>query len=628
MKRTLDERLSKVVFVLSAMFGLLFFYISGFGLRWKPTESSLAFFLFFTFALVFLLYAPSKKLVASKAALAMDCCLAVVTCSSILYWLVTYSTYAATRVGNPNRWDLICGGVVILASTEITRRTLGNVLAGLGVIFLLILYFGPHLPGIFGHKGFSVVRIIEYIACTTGGIYGSITSTFASYIMPFMVFGAFLQKSGGGEFFVDISKALTGKIAGGSALIAIWTCCLFGMISGSPIACVMSVGAFCIPMMKKAGYDKDFAGAVTASAATGGQFMPPVMGAGAFILATLTEVPYSTIIIMAAAPAILYYLSLTAQAYFHAKRHGLTGLKPEEQLQLSDVLKKGWYFIFVLVGCTVLIMQGYSIPLMAFWASVIIIVCGMVRKENRFTVKKFFETCATAGRDSIVVGATAGTLGIIMGSISLSGLGVKFSAAILSISQGNLFASIVLIALIATVVGMGLPTTASYIVLAILAAPALIRIGMVPVYAHLICFWLCMTSNVTPPVCVAAFAGAGIAGGDPMKTGVKALVLSLYLYLMPFAFAYAPQITLVGYSLPAVVEVVISWSLATITLGAVIQGWFFKNLSIPERLILFAATILLVFPNIVMDLVGVVVMTVMAWMCSQHKRAVAGIKEA
>ncbi len=630
MKRKLEGNLGKAVFVLSAAFGLIFFYISGFGLPWKPTEASLAFFMFFTFTLAFLVFAPSQKLVDSKAALAVDVILAVVAGSAILYWLFSYATYAAERVGAPDTFDLFFGSIIIVASTEITRRALGNILAGLGVVFLLTLYFGPSLPGIFGHKGFSLVRIVEYISCSTGGIYGSITSTFATYIMPFMVFGAFLQKSGGGEFFVDISRALTGRIAGGSSLITIWTCCLFGMISGSPIACVMSVGAFCIPMMKKAGYDREFSGAVTAAAATGGQFMPPVMGAGAFILATLTEVPYSTIIILALVPALLYYASLTAQAYFYAKARGLTGLKPEEQLKLSDVLKKGWYFIFVLVGCTVLIMMGYSIPRMAFGASVIIILCGAVRKENRFTLKKFFETCSVAGRDSLVVGATAGTLGIIMGAISLSGLGVKFSAAIMALAGGSLFISIVLVALIATVVGMGLPTTASYIVLAILAAPALIQIGMEPVYAHLLCFWLCMTSNVTPPVCVAAFAGASVAGGDPMKTGLKAVVLSLYLYLMPFAFAYAPQITIVGHSLPSVLEIIFSWSLATISLAAVIQGWLVKPLNIFERLILLAATVCLVFPNLLVDLVGVVILTIMTamfWRARKNDESAEGLTE-
>ena len=604
MKRSLEGNLGKVVFVLAAMFGLTFFYISGFGLRWRPTEANLAFFLFFTFALSFLIYAPSKKLTTNKPALIVDCCLAVITCSAVIYWLFTFATYAATRVGNPTQLDLICGAIVIVASLEIARRALGNILAGLGIVFLLTLYFGPHLPDIFAHRGFSVVRIIEFLACGTGGIYGSITSTFATFIMPFMVFGAFLQKSGGAEFFVDISKALAGRIAGGSALMSIGTTGLFGTVSGSPIAVVMAVGPFCVPMMKKAGYDSNYAGAVMASAATGAQFLPPVMGAGAFILATLTEVPYSTILVMALVPALFFYMSLVAQTYFHAKRIGLSGLKPEEQLKLSDVLKKGWYFIFVLVGCTVLIAVGYSIPLMAFWATIIIIACGMVRKETRFTPKKFFETCAIAGRDSLIVGATAGTIGIIMGSISLSGMGIQFSAAILSLSQGHLFTSLILVIFISLIVGLGLPTTAAYIILAILAAPALIRLGIEPVYAHLLVFWLSMASNVTPPVCVAAFAGAGVAGGDPMRTGMKAFVLSIYLYLMAFAFVYAPQITLVGFDVFPVVEIIISWAFATIALAAAVQGWYIKNLNILERLVILAATVFLAIPGIFSSLIG------------------------
>ena len=613
-RRKLEGHLGSAVFILATAFGLMFLYIAGFGLRWRPTELNLVSYLFFSFTLIFLIYAPSEKLVESRKALAFDICLAVITSASLLYWLLTYATYAATRVGNPTRMDLLAGVIIMIASLEATRRALGKVLSCLGIIFLLTLYFGPHLPAIFSHRGFSVVRIIESIACTTGGIYGSITAVFASYIMPFMVFGAFLQKSGGGEFFIDLAKAIGGRFAGGAGLITIGTVALFGTISGSPVACVMAVGFFCIPMMKKAGYDDNFSGAVTASAATGAQFSPPIMGAGAFILATLTGVPYSRIIVMAALPALLYFMSLMVQTYFNAKRHGLVGLKPEEQPRLSEVLKKGWHYLFVLVGCTVLIALGFSIPRMAFGATVIVIACAMVRKENRFTVSKFLDACATAGRDSLVIGAAAGTLGIIMGSINLSGMGVNVSAAILALSQGNLFISVILVAIIATIVGLGLPTTASYIILAILAAPALVRLGMEPVHAHLLAFWLCMASNVTPPVAVAAIAASGISGGDPTRTGMRAFQLSIYLYLMPFAFVYAPQITILGHSIFSVLEVFITWSIATVSLAAVIQGWYIRVLNIHQRLVMLIVTVLLVYPNIVTHLIAVGILVAMTWM--------------
>lgn len=615
MRRKLDGKLLVVITAISAIFGLLYFYISGFGLHWKPTEANLAFFILFVFSLCFLVYAPSKQTVDSKFWLCVDIVISILCAAAALYWLFNYATYAATRVGLPTRLDLIVGGFIIVVSLEITRRAMGNVLPILGLVFFLYLIFGRYMPAGLAHKGFSLRRCIEYIACGQGGIYGSITSTFASYIMPFMVFGAFLQKTGAGQFFVDISKALTGKMAGGSALICILTCCLFGMISGSPIACVMAIGAFTIPMMVKAGYDKESAGAICASAATGGQFMPPVMGAGAFILSTLTEVPYSTIIIMALVPALLYYFSLSLQAYFQAKKECYVPIEKEEEVDVKQVLKDGWYFIFVLVGCTVMIMLGFSIQRMAFLATVILILCAVIRKKDRFTLKKFYETCAQAGRDTLVVGATVGTLGIIMGAISLSGLGVKISAMLIKISGGSLFLTIVLIAVMATIVGMGLPTTASYIVLAILAAPALTQLGVQPVYAHLLCFWLCMTSNVTPPVCVAAIAAAGVSQGKPMKTGWKACIYSLYMYLLPFAFAYAPQITIVGFSFASVIECIFTWTVATVTLSASIQGWFLVKMNLPLRILLLGATVCMAFPIVWLDAIGLAATAIVVILC-------------
>lgn len=392
MKRELSGGLALAVRIIASVFALIYLYISGFGIPVKTTELTRGLFILFVYVLGFLIYAPGKKLAGSKKALAADVCLAALSSACVLYWIFQYAEYCRSRVSNPNTLDIVFGSIFILLSLEIVRRAMGKTLPLLGTVFMLLCYLGPYLPSILTHKGFKISRIVEFCFMTTEGIMGSVTSTFATYVMPFLIFGVFLQMSGGGDFFVDLSKAVCGKFPGGAALMAIWCCCLFGMISGSPIACAMTVGAFVIPMMTKAGYTKEMAGAITASASTGGQFMPPVMGAGAFLLATLTETPYSQIIVMAAVPALLYYLSLTTQVYFSARRDNLAGVPKEEQLPLGKVMKEGWYYLLVLVACTYFIVKGYSIPKMAFWSTVFLFVCSMFRKETRFTPGTFIDT--------------------------------------------------------------------------------------------------------------------------------------------------------------------------------------------------------------------------------------------
>lgn len=621
--REISAKLQAPVKYIAAAFSLFYLYVSGVGL--VSTEANVGLYLLFTNLLSLILYPLSKKAPNSKPLAVIDGILIVLATTSVVYWIIQYGDYSARRVGMPNDLDMFFGVVMILISLEITRRALGNVLAVMGLIFVVQLYFGPYLPGYFAHKGFSITRIVEYNYSTMEGIFGTVASVFATYVMPFLVFGAFLQRTGGGDFFIDLARALAGRVSGGPALIAIWCSCAFGMISGSPIANVMSIGSFTIPMMKKAGYKPEFAGAIEAAASTGGQFMPPVMGAGAFILATLTETPYSVIMVMAILPALLYYFSLTSMIYFNARKNGLVGLKKEELPVVSEVMRRGWYYLFTIVVAAVLIVAGFSVPMTAFWATIFVIMCSMLRKDTRLTWDKFVDSLEEGGKGSLMVGATAGTLGLIMGGITLSGLGVKFSAAILSMSFGSLFFSIILIGLIATVIGMGLPTTASYIVLAILAAPSLIQLGMSPVLAHLLCFWLSMTSNVTPPVCVAAFAAAGVAKSDPMKTGLHACVLALFLYLMPFAFAYAPQITIYGYSIGKVLEIVISYGIATVALAAAIQGWLFRTLKGWERAVFLTATIFLAIPNILLDLVGLAILVLISvWLYRQRSPVSAG----
>jgi len=429
---------------------------------------------------------------------------------------------------------------------------------------------------------------------------------YATYVMPFLLFGAFLQTSGAGDFFIDLASSVAGRVPGGPALVAVIGSAIFGSISGSPVANVVATGTFTIPMMKRVGYTKEFAGAVEAAASTGGSFLPPVMGAAAFVLATITETPYGTVMIMAVLPALLYYLSIGIQVYFQARKSGLKGLEAHEVPKARDVLKRGWYFLMSIVAVGVLIAGGYSPPVIAFGGSVFVIICSILfgTKKEKFTVRKFVDSLESAGTSSLIVGSTAGTLGLVMAGMTLTGLGLKFSSVLVAVAGSHLFLMILMVMLIATIIGMGTTITASYIILSILAAPSLIMAGVPPINAHLLCFWLSMSSNLTPPVCVAAFAAASISGGNPMKTGFQSFVLGIFMYLMPFAFVYVPQVMIVGYSFPEIAEVVISYSFATVALAAAVQGWLMRKIGAFQRLVCLAGTILLATPMIWTDLLG------------------------
>ncbi len=606
--RKLNKRMAQIALVISVVFSAFYFYTSGFGVI--SAQSHRGFYLLFTYLLCLIYYPAWKKHPNSKILYVYDAIMIALSSGAILYWVFQYTTYASKRVGLPNSADIFWGVVMIVCSLEVTRRVLGNTLVVLGAVFILQLYFGPHLGSIFGHKGMSWNRIIEYNFMTMEGMFGTIVTTFATYVMPFLIFGAFLEKSGGGEFFIDLAKALTGKIPGGPALIAVFGSAVFGSISGSPIANVVATGTFTIPMMKKIGYKPEFAGAVEAAASTGGQFLPPIMGAGAFILASLTQTSYGKVTMMALIPALLYYLSVGLMVYFRARRRNMTGLSREELPDLKQVLKQGWYYVFVLVVAIAVIVMGMAAEAVAFYATLFVLFCSSFRKETRFTPQKFIDTLESAAKNSLMVGSAAGTLGIVMAGITLAGLGVKFSKMLLVVSGGNLVINILMILLIALVIGMGLPTTASYIIMAILAAPSLILMGVPAVQAHLLVFWLAMTSNVTPPVCVTAFAAASVAEADPMKTGFNACQLAVLLYIMPFTFVFRPALMMIGTPLEIITSVLL-YVVACVGIAAAVQGWLLVKLSPAIRILLGVASVIIMLPGPMFDIVGIVVFGVL-----------------
>lgn len=566
-QRTLSGSFAVLYAFVAAGFSLWYLYTSGFGI--VSTETNRGFYLMFTAILVFLGF-PARRGAPKFRPSAIDGMFIALTIVSIGYWMDQYVSYAMFRVSDPNRWDLVMGITAILVILETTRRVLGPVIPILCLLFLGQLYFGPYLPGKLSHSGMSVERIIEFTFSTQEAMFGVVTTTFATFVFPFMIFGAFLERCGAGEFFMDLARALTGRWRGGPAKIAVLSSAMFGSISGSSVANVVASGVFTIPMMKRIGFKPHVAGGIEAIASTGGQVMPPIMGAGVFILATLTQTDYLTIAMMNVIPALLFFLFVILMVDLEAVRTGIKGLPPEEIPRVGDVLRRGWQFFIPLAVVITLLFNGYSPDLGAFWGVVSALLLSWIRRDTRMGPRKVFRAIVAGAHNNTSAGAAIGSLGIIIGGVVLSGLGLKFSAILVEFAGGNLFATVCLVTVISIIIGMGSSTTGSYIILAVVAAPALIHLGVPEVPAHLVVFYAACLSNITPPVCVSAFAASSIAGSDPMKTGFAALKFGAPLVLVPFSFVYMPELLLQG-SAPDIAYVALRYLLGYVVLAMGIQ---------------------------------------------------------
>ncbi|RAI01763.1 C4-dicarboxylate ABC transporter permease [Acuticoccus sediminis] len=567
-KRTLTGVPALAFNLVAIGFCAFYLYTSGFGIF--STESNRGIYLMLTSVLVFLIF-PAGRWSPKTRPEILDLVFIVAAVVSLGYWIDQYVSYAIFRVSSPNAYDLWMGGVAIVVMLETSRRALGPVIPVIAILFLLQLYFGPWLPGRLSHPGMSVERILEFTFSTQEAMFGVVAATFATFVFPFIIFGAFLERSGAGAFFMELGTAVAGRWRGGPAKISVLTSALFGSISGSSVANVVTTGAFTIPLMKRTGFKPHHAGAIEAIASTGGQFMPPVMGAGVFILATLTETSYLTIALMNIIPATMFFVFVLMMVDLEAVRTGLKGLPPSETPSVRSVLAGGWYFFLPLVVVIGLLFNGYTPEFCAFWGTLATIALSWIRKDTRMGPSRIGQSLVGGAQSNAAAGAAIGSLGIIIGGIVLAGLGLKFSAVLVDFSGGYLFLALILVTLISIIIGMGSSTTGSYIILSVVAAPALIQLGVPTVAAHLAVFYAACLSNITPPVCVAAFAGAAIAGADPMKTGLAALKYGMTLILMPFTFAYVPGILLMGDTFD-IVHSTIAYLLGVLALAVALQG--------------------------------------------------------
>jgi TRAP transporter 4TM/12TM fusion protein len=498
------------------------------------------------------------------------------------------------RQGDWTQLDVFLGIVTTLLVMEATRRAIGLFMSVIAALFLIYAYFGPYMPDLFAHKGYSVERISTTLYLTTEGIWGLPVGVAATFVFVFVLFGAFLERSGGGDFFIDLAYSLTGRMTGGPAKTSVVASGFMGSVSGSAVANVVTTGSFTIPMMKRVGYRPHVSGAIEAAASTGGQLMPPIMGAGAFLMAEFTNTSYLHIIKIAIVPAILYYLSVLFFVHFEAKKEGFVPSAKEDLPKLWVTLRDGLHFLIPVAVLVYVLVNNYSPMMAGFIAVVSTVAAAMVRKSTRLGLRDIFEALESGAKKAVMVSVACGCAGIIVGCVSLTGLGLKFSSMVVSLSAGSPFLAIMLIGAASLVLGMGLPVTASYIVLVILAGPALMELGLPIVVAHMVVFWYSQDANVTPPVALASFAGAGVAGASPMRCGFSSWKIAKGLYIIPIVMAYRP---LLGNGPPGQVILTMALTaLGLIAFTACMEQYLLRKLSVIETGILGLAALAMFWP--------------------------------
>ena len=451
------------------------------------------------------------------------------------------------RMGDYYDHEVVLGGLAILVVLEAVRRTTGWALPIISVVFLLYAFLGNLAPDVIGHRGFSLRRVLTQLYLTQEGIYGLPMGISATLVFNFVLLGAFLRTTGSGQFFIDVALALFGRVRGGPAKVAVVASSFFGTISGSAVANVVGTGSFTIPLMRSIGYRPMFAGAVEAAASSGGQIMPPIMGAAAFLLAELLEISYFTVVVAAVIPAVLYYVALFCAVDFEAGRVGLRGLSREETPALGPLMRTRWYYLIPPATLVYLMgVQGYSPNLSAFWTLWTAVAVGMIRRETRLTLWTFCTTLREGALAALPIVAACAASGIILGIINLTGIGLRLSSILVQLAGGEVFLLLVMTMIACLVLGMGLPVTASYMIPALMVGPAFTELGVPPLAGHLFILYFGVISNITPPFALAAYAGAGIAGSDPVRTGFLAFRLGIPGFILPYMFVYSPALLMIG----------------------------------------------------------------------------------
>ena len=593
-----------IVFLAIAM-SCFHYYTAGFGLLAAQKQGAVH--LAFTLVLVLLLY-PAKSSMSKTSGIPWyDYILAGLGAMSALYLVVNY-TALTERAGMPTQIDLIMGGILIAMLLEATRRISNPVLPGLAVFALLYCYFGRYMPEMFSHRGFTVERIINHMYLGTEGIFGTPLEVSSTFVFMFILFGSVLEKTGMGKFIIDLSLAMAGGTTGGPAKVAVVASGLMGTISGSSVANVCTTGMFTIPLMKSVGYKPYFAGAVEAVASTGGQIMPPVMGAGAFIMAQFLGVPYLQVAVAAIVPALLYYFAVMVQVHFEACRLGLKGLPKEQLPHLWKLLKDKGFLLLPLGAIIYLLLAGYTPLFAAFWGINVSVLLSWLKKETRLTPVRLMEAFEAGARGALSVACACACVGMVVGMGTLTGLALRIAGAIVTLAGGKLILTLFFTMCASILLGTGLPTTANFIVTSTMAAPALLQLGVPPIAAYMFVFYFGIAADLTPPVALAAYAGAGIAGDDPMKTGAVAFKLALAGFIVPYVYVYNPILLFVDATPVAMTQAVITALIGVFLLAMCTIGFYRAPMAWWARILALCGALGLLVPGTVSDAAGLSVL--------------------
>lgn len=572
----------------------------------------------FGLTFIFLLFPAFKRRSSKTKVPFYDYILAITAAVTGVYWTLNYDRLV-TSLGTINQTDFIVGLIVSVLVLEAARRSVGLPIAVIATIFLLYAFFGPYMPDFLAHRGQTVEQIVNLMYFSTDGILGTPISVSATYIFAFLLFGAFLVKTGVGEYFNDLAISVAGKLIGGPAKVAIFSSALQGMISGSSVANVVTSGSYTIPMMKRLGYKKEFAGAVEAASSTGGQLMPPIMGAAAFLMVEFIGrgITYWDIAKAAAIPALLYFTGIWIMTHFEAKRLGLRGLKNEEMPNRKEIFKKV-YLLIPIVLIIVIMMAGIPVIHAALYGIVACIIVGIINKDVKFGPKEFVDALVDGARTALAVVAATACAGIIVGVVVKTGLGLSLANSLVDLAGGSIFLTLVFVMIASLILGMGAPTTANYVITSTIAAPAIITLlapdvsqAAIPLVvllsAHFFVFYFGIIADITPPVALAAFAASGISGGDPIKTGVHSAKLAIAAFIIPYMIVYSPSLLMIDVTFWEVLWVVATALMGMVAIGVGIIGYWYRSMKWLERIIIVAAGLAMIYPESTSDTVGLIV---------------------
>lgn len=600
-KREMSGLWGYIINGICVLFAAFQLYTATFGIL--DAHLQRAIHLTFGFLLIFLLY-PTRQSWSKTKMNPIDVLFALAGACSAMYIVYNYNELVL-RAGMNTETDFIVALIGTVLVFEAARRVVGWPMIIVALVFLLYAFFGPYVPGIMAHRGVGLEEMFDHLFFTTEGIFGTPMGVSSTFIYLFILFGAYLEATGLGKFFIDLANAIAGWAAGGPAKVAVLSSGLMGTVSGSSVGNVAGTGSFTIPMMKKLGYRPAFAGAVEAAASTGGQLMPPVMGAAAFLMAEFVGVPYFDVVKAAVIPAMLYYIGVWLGVHYEAKKFGLKGTPRDQLPKFKDLFLEKGHLAIPLIVIIYLLVSGYTPMRAALAAIALSIICACLRKSTRISFKQVIQGLIDGSKGVLGVLIACATAGIIIGVVTKTGVGLKVATALLDLAGGKLLPAMFFTMITSLILGMGVPTTANYVITSTIAAPALIQMQVPVLAAHMFAFYFGIVADVTPPVALAAYAGAGIAGANPMRCGVIAAKLAIAAFIVPYIFVLAPELLMINataftITYSALTAIIGMWGVSMSMIG------FCQNLlNIPQRLAFLVGGICMIIPGTLTDGIGI-----------------------